>query len=62
MLTGFAEGSEIRTAEAVFGIQIHFALIPAIAMFIGDTIFLLFYDLTPEKIEGIKIRLKELGL
>ena len=62
MLTRFAEGSETQTAEAIFGIQIHFALIPAIAMFIGVTIFLLFYDLTPEKIEGIKIRIKELGL
>ena len=62
MLTGFAEGSETQTAEAVFGIQIHFALIPAIAMFIGVTVFLLFYDLNPEKIEGIKIRIKELGL
>ena len=62
MLTNFEEGELIQPPEAIFGIQIHFALIPSIAMFIGVTIFLLFYKLTPDKVADIKAQLIELGL
>ena len=64
MLTNFVEGGElsVQPPEAILGIQIHFALIPSIAMFIGVTIFLLFYKLTPDKVADIKTQLIELGL
>ena len=62
MLTNFIEGGLTQPEEAVFGIRIHFALIPSIAMFIGVTIFLLFYNLTPDKVTDIKAKIMELGL
>jgi GPH family glycoside/pentoside/hexuronide:cation symporter len=61
-LTGFVEGSETQSAQAVWGISIHFGLIPAVFVIIGGLIFWKWYDLTPEKIEQNKKLLKELAL
>ncbi len=48
--------------EAVIGIQIHFALIPMIFMFIATIVLWRFYKLTPEKLEDVKKKLAELGI
>jgi len=53
-LTGFEGGASTQTPEAIFGIHIHFALMPMIFMFIGCIIFWKWYDLTPDKIKIIK--------
>ena len=60
--TGFKEGALTQTPSAQLGIQIHLGLIPAIFIFVGALIFWKYYKLTPEKLEGIQLRLKEMGL
>jgi GPH family glycoside/pentoside/hexuronide:cation symporter len=50
------------TSLARTGIQIHFALIPAILMAIGALIFGLYYKLTPDKVELNRGRLIELKI
>lgn len=60
ILTGF--DSDNITPLAQTGIQIHFALIPAILMAIGAVIFGLFYGLTPEKVDRNREKLIELNL
>lgn len=61
-LTGFEGGASTQTPEAIFGIHIHFALMPMIFMFIGCIIFWKWYDLTPDKIKINQDKVKELGL
>ena len=53
MLTGFDQspGAISQTPLAVFGIQIHFALIPAILICIGSIVFWKFYKLTPDIVD-----------
>jgi GPH family glycoside/pentoside/hexuronide:cation symporter len=60
--TGFVEGAGKQTSLAILGIQLHTGIIPAILMAIGTLIFWKFYDITPDKAEKIKERLKEVGL
>lgn len=60
--TGFVEGSEIQPASAVFGIQLHFGIIPAIFMAVGLILFWKLYDITPQKSKEIKEQLSELKL
>ena len=62
ILTGFDEGASTQSPEAVFGIHLHFALLPMIYMLIGCIIFWKFYDLTPEKAKLNQEKLKGLGL
>jgi len=62
LLTGFVEGASTQSPEAVFGIHIHFALMPMIFMLIGCIIFWKWYDLTPEKAIANQNKVKELGL
>jgi GPH family glycoside/pentoside/hexuronide:cation symporter len=62
LLTGFVEGSETQTAQAVMGIRIHFAVVPFFALLIGVIIFWKFYDLTPEKVNENQIKIKEMCL
>ena len=52
-LTGFVEGGGLvdQPPEAIIGIQIHFALIPMILMFIATIWFWKFYTLTPDKVK-----------
>jgi len=53
MLTGFDQspGATSQTGLAIFGIQIHFALIPAILILIGAIVFWKFYKLTPDIVD-----------
>ncbi len=60
--TGFVEGAATQSAEAVWGIQMHFSLIPMIFMGIAMFIFWKWYKLTPEKVKINREKIKELGL
>jgi len=60
--TGFAEGAETQGPLAVWGIQMHFSIIPMIFMGIAMLIFWKWYDLTPEKVKINREKLVELGL
>jgi GPH family glycoside/pentoside/hexuronide:cation symporter len=64
VLTGFKEGKPLidQPASAIVGIQIHFALIPAIVMLIGTIIFWKYYKLTPDIVTKNQLKVKELGL
>ncbi len=61
-LTGFLEGSDTQTSKAVTGIQIHFALLPMVFMFIATIILWKFFTLTPDKVKENKEKLAEMGL
>ncbi|MHA1805043.1 MAG: MFS transporter [Promethearchaeota archaeon] len=61
-MTGFKEGSIEQTANAVWGIHLQVGLAPGIYMLIAVLLFWKWYDLTPQKIEKNKIKIKELGL
>lgn len=61
-LTGFDAGATTQTDLAIFGLHIHFGLIPMIAMLIGAFILLKFYDLKPERVKVLKRKLIELNL
>jgi len=63
-LTGFVEGGAIgvQPASAIWGVHVHFALIPAIFMLIATIIFWKFYDLTPDKVKLHQDRIIELNL
>ena len=64
ILTGFKEKQPLsaQPPEAIFGIQIHFALIPAIVMLIATLIFWKWYNLTPDIVTANQKKVKELGL
>jgi len=63
-LTNFQErqGFEGQPASAIFGVQLHFSIIPAIVMLIGTIIFWKYYKLTPDKVTENQLKVKELGL
>lgn len=61
-LTGFDAGASTQSDLAIFGIKLHFSLIPMIAMLIGAFILLNFYDLKPDKVKAIKEKLVALNL
>jgi Na+/melibiose symporter-like transporter len=62
-ITGFNPSPNApQTPLAIFGIQLHFALIPAILFVIGILIFWKSYALTPEKTAELKEKIKELNL
>ena len=61
-LTGFVEGAQNQSPLAIFGIQLHFGLIPAIYLAIGVLIFWKFYDITPEKVKQNKEILSKMKL
>ena len=60
--TGYVEGATTQSPLALFGIQLHFGLIPAIYIGIGVLIFWKFYDITPDKVRFNKKKLAELKL
>jgi len=60
--TGFAEGQASQTEFAIFGIQLHLGLIPAIFIFIGVLVFWKYYKLTPEQVKANQEKIKEMGL
>ena len=59
---GFEPGLATQSPRAIIGLRIQLTIIPIILLLIGVAIFWKFYDLTPEKKEGIKKKLKELDL
>lgn len=61
-LTGFDPLSPTQSELAQFGILLHTALIPMILTLIALVVFVLVYDLKPEKTKEIKEKLKELNL
>lgn len=62
MLTGFDEGASTQSPEAIWGIQLHFGIIPAIFLLIGVIIFWKWYPLTPDKLKIYQEKIRELGL
>ena len=61
-LTGFVEGADTQSAQAVWGIHIHFGLVPLLFMLAAVIIFWKWYDLTPDKVKINQDKVKELGL
>ncbi|TFG00844.1 MAG: MFS transporter [Promethearchaeota archaeon] len=62
ILTGFVVGADTQDALATFGVQLHFALIPGIAMLIGTILFYKFYQLTPDKVDAHQEKIKTLKI
>jgi Na+/melibiose symporter-like transporter len=60
--TGYNPATKVQTGIAVFGIHVHFGLIPMIFILLATIIFWKWYDLTPEKVEINQLRIEELGL
>ena len=60
--TDFQEGATTQSASAVWGIQMHFSLIPMIFMAVAMLIFWKFFKLTPDKVKINREKIKELGL
>ena len=68
-LTGFKPGSGIpdvplpeQTPIAILGIQIHFALVPAILMLIATIILWRYFKITPDVVKANKEKIDALGL
>ena len=62
IFTGFTPGSATQSPTAIFGLRLQMGLIPAIIMIIGILVFWKMYDITPEKKEITRKKLKELNL
>jgi Na+/melibiose symporter-like transporter len=62
--TNFQEGQPLsaQPAEAVVGIQLHFSLIPMAFMAVAMIVFWKFFDLTPDKVQVNRDKIKELGI
>ena len=50
------------SAQAIWGIRVHAAIIPMICILFGALIFWLFYDLKPKRIVSNQEKIKEIGL
>jgi GPH family glycoside/pentoside/hexuronide:cation symporter len=61
-LTGFVEGAETQSESAIWGIRLTMSVIPVFFLLVSTLIFWKFYDITPEKSNIIKAKLKELDL
>ncbi len=53
--TGFNPSLEKQSELALLGLHIQCALVPLVIIFIGGLLFLMLYDLTPEKVVLIKL-------
>jgi GPH family glycoside/pentoside/hexuronide:cation symporter len=62
MSTGFDESASKQSPEAIWGIQLHFGIVPALLLLIGLIIFWKWYPLTPEKLKSCQEKIVELGL
>jgi Na+/melibiose symporter-like transporter len=62
IFTGFAPGSATQSQTAILGLRIQLAIIPMILMLIGLLLFWKLYDITPEKKEQNRTKLKEMSL
>ena len=61
-LTGFVEGAETQSESAIWGIRLTMSVIPVFFLLVSTLIFWKFYDITPEKSNDIKAKLKQLNL
>jgi GPH family glycoside/pentoside/hexuronide:cation symporter len=61
-LTGYNPNVQNQTPLAIWGIHIHFGLVPMIFILLATIILWRWYDLTPEKVEINKERIETLGL
>ncbi len=61
-LTGFVEGSQTQTPLATWGIRIHLAIIPGIAILLGALVFWKMYDLNPDRISENQLKIQQLKL
>jgi GPH family glycoside/pentoside/hexuronide:cation symporter len=61
-LTGFQEGADTQSPQAVFGIQLHFGIIPFVFMFLAMLFFAKWYTLTPDKVKDNQLKVDELCL
>jgi GPH family glycoside/pentoside/hexuronide:cation symporter len=63
-LTGFVEGGDLgdQPSQAIWGVHVHFALIPAIFMLLAAIVFWKFYALTPDKVQLNQDKIIELNL
>ncbi|MHA1213642.1 MAG: hypothetical protein ACTSSH_14440 [Candidatus Heimdallarchaeota archaeon] len=62
LFTGFDSEAAVQTDLALWGINIHLALIPAILVLIGALVFWLVNTLNKEKVAVIKQQLKKMDL
>lgn len=62
VVSGFDPDSSSQSVEALWGLRIQFALVPLIFLLIAGIVFLLLYNLTPEKVRLNKDKLKELKI
>jgi Na+/melibiose symporter-like transporter len=61
-LTGFVEGADTQSSQAIWGIHMHLALIPMIAILLGALVFWRVYDLRPDKVSEHQLKIRELKL
>jgi len=61
ILTNFMPDIDNQAFSALIGIRLHLSVIPAIALLIGSLVFYKWYDITPQKSEGIQQKIRELG-
>lgn len=63
-ITGFNEGQPLsnQPGSAIWGIHVHFALIPTVFMLMAVIIFWRFYTLTPDKVKINQAKIIELNL
>lgn len=61
-LTGFEEGASTQSDLAVWGIQLHFGIIPMTFMLLAMIIFWKWYDITPEKAKANQEKVEQLCL
>jgi GPH family glycoside/pentoside/hexuronide:cation symporter len=63
-LTGFKEGLGLaaQPSSAIWGVHVHFALLPAIFMLLATIVFWKFYDLTPDIVKLNQDKIIELNL
>ena len=61
-VTNYKPGAETQTELALWGIRFIMAVAPMLFLFFGFLLMVIFYDLTPEKVNANKALLKEKGL
>jgi Na+/melibiose symporter-like transporter len=61
-LTGFVEGASNQSAQAIWGIHVHLAVVPMVCILLGSLIFWKFYDLRPTKVSENQLRIKQLKM
>ncbi|MFX1338984.1 MAG: MFS transporter [Promethearchaeota archaeon] len=61
-LTGFVEGSKTQTPLAIWGIRVHLAIIPGIAIILGALVFWKMYDLNPRRVSENQLKIQQLKL